>query len=215
MPVDAACEIALRNVSVSYGDNHVLRDVSMVVDTHDSVAVTGPSGSGKTTLLSVLGGIQRATTGSVDYRCDGAAVPTLRTAWITQTTNVLPRRSALENVAVGALSTGRSWSEAVAMAAVHLEEVGLSSVSASQARYLSGGEIQRMVIARALIAGAEFIIADEPTGQLDHGTTLEVLALLRESSMGRGLIVATHDPLAANICSVLYTMIDGRLVPGE
>lgn len=205
------CEIALKNVSVSYGRNHVLRNVSLVFNTQESVAFMGPSGSGKTTLLAVMGGIQKPTSGTVEYRCGGVPVESLHIAWITQTTNALARRTALENVAVGALSTGRKWSEAVAMADVHLEQVGLASVSASQARYLSGGELQRLVIARALIAGAQFIIADEPTGQLDQGTSIEILAVLHASSHGRGLLIATHDPLAADICSRQYTIIDGRV----
>lgn len=204
--------LILDQVGVSYGTHQVLRDVSLDVAEGDTVTILGPSGSGKSTLLAVLGGIQRPNQGNIAYRLDGQPVLPVRTAWISQTTNVLPRRTAIDNIALGGLSRGLPWLQALAEAHQHLENVGLSSAAERQARYLSGGEVQRLVIARALFAEAELLLADEPTGQLDLETTTEIVALLKTAATGRTLVVATHDPLAAEIGSRRYSIVNGGLV---
>ena len=183
-----------------------------------SAAILGPSGSGKSTLLSVLGGLVRPDAGTV--RVDlassdlhGAAVP-LRdvTAWVLQTTNVLPERSALENVVVAALTRYGGRRRARGEADRRLDSVGLGDRVHDPARVLSGGELQRVVIARALASGRPFVLADEPTGQLDRSTSAMVLDALLGSSGDAGVVIVTHDPEVAARCDVMVRIEDGRVV---
>lgn len=194
----------------------VLRGATVEVVRGETVAVLGPSGSGKSTLLAVLGGLVRPTNGTVRVDIDGSAAPrpTDVTTWILQTTNVFSERTALDNVAVAALTLGVSVREAYLVAARHLAAVGLFDRRNSLARHLSGGEVQRVVIARALASRRPFILADEPTGQLDHATTCVVLdALFEAVDESAALIVATHDPTVAERCERVVHIVDGRIVP--
>jgi len=196
----------------------VLDGASFAIERGRSAAILGPSGSGKSTLLSVLGGLLRpdAGTAHVDLGSqdpDDAAVA-LRdvTAWVLQTTNVLPDRSALDNVAVAALTQHGDRRHARAEAERQLESVGLADRAHDTARLLSGGELQRVVIARALASGRPFVLADEPTGQLDRSTSAMVLEALLRSSGDAGLVIVTHDPEVAARCDVMVRIDDGRVV---
>lgn len=196
----------------------VLDGASFVIERGRSAAILGPSGSGKSTLLSVLGGLVRPDAGTVrvdlgSQDLDGAAVP-LRdvTAWVLQTTNVLPERSALENVIVAALTQHGDQRRARAEAGRRLESVGLADRVHDPARVLSGGELQRVVIARALASGRPFVLADEPTGQLDRSTSAMVLDALLRSSGDAGVVIVTHDPEVAARCDAMVRIEDGRVV---
>ncbi len=201
----------------------VLDGATIEVGQGESVAVLGPSGSGKSTLLSVLGGLVRPSRGQVELeRDDGVRVAVegvhLRAscAWVLQTVNVLPERSAAANVAWGALARGRARHEARELAVHLLGEVGLGHRVGTAARSLSGGELQRVVVARAIASGRPFLLADEPTGQLDRATSREILAAMLDLRVGAdrtGVVVVTHDPEVAERCDATVRIEDGRVVP--
>lgn len=195
-----------------YGDRTVLQDANFSVRPGQVRAVIGPSGSGKTTLLALMGGLIKAQSGSAGVKVGDAIEDGRRhCSFILQTMNALGRRSALDNVALGALARGVSWEEARATATEALKEVGLAPFERRSARSLSGGELQRVVIARALVSDSSFVLADEPTGQLDRTTSLSVFSTLVTSCASRGVLVVTHDSQIASMCSDRHTIIDGRL----
>lgn len=198
----------------------VLRGVSLAIERGTTTAILGPSGSGKSTLLSVLGGLRKPNSGSVQVRDSAsrtfAANPALLTglsSWILQTTNVFPDRTALDNVALGAVSIGRTWEEALVIAEDLLEQVDLSHRAVSRASTLSGGEVQRIVIARAISSGRNFLLCDEPTGQLDHSTSDLILRVLFDlvTSSQVGLAIVTHDASVAARCQRIVTIDDGLI----
>lgn len=196
----------------------MLDGASFMIERGRSAAILGPSGSGKSTLLSVLGGLVRPDAGTVRVELGspdrGDADVALRdvTAWVLQTTNVLPERSALENVVVAALTQHGDRRRARAEAERRLESVGLADRAHDAARVLSGGELQRVVIARALASGRPFVLADEPTGQLDRSTSAMVLSALLQSSGDAGVVIVTHDPEVAARCDTTVRIDDGRVV---
>ena len=193
----------------------VLVDVSFVVHPGTLVALTGPSGSGKTTLLSIVGGLLRPSTGVVTL--DGEAVePSARLrrtsiAWVFQGSNALLRRSVVDNVALRGLAVGMSTGTARDEAAVALEAVGLGHRLHRQAGTLSGGELQRMGIARALVGAPRLICADEPSSNLDQRSTEAVIDALVRASTTAPTLVATHDPLVAARATVGYRLVNGAL----
>ena len=197
----------------------VLDGADFEVAMGEHVAILGPSGSGKSTLLSVLGGLVVPVAGNVgvqheDGRSGAGTAVSVRevTSWVLQTTNVLPERSALDNVAVAALTQGLSRPRALEVAARHLADVGLAALAHTPARKLSGGEVQRVVIARALASRRPFILADEPTGQLDRATSDVVLDALFSSAAGSGVVVVTHDQAVADRCMRVVRIQDAAVV---
>lgn len=213
--------LVAENIRVRYPrtTRDVLDGASFVIKRGHSAAILGPSGSGKSTLLSVLGGLVRPDGGTVrvDLGTEGAegATVALRdvTAWVLQTMNVLPERSALDNVVVAALTQHGDRHRAREEAERRLESVGLADRAHDAARVLSGGELQRVVIARALASGRPFVLADEPTGQLDHSTSAIVLEALLRSSGDAGVVIVTHDSEVAARCEVTFRIEDGRVLP--
>ncbi len=193
----------------------MLVGVDLTVEQGESVAILGPSGSGKSTLLSVLGGLVRPTAGSARAEEDDGAPRPLRivTSWVLQTVNVLPERSVLDNVVVAGLTCGLPRAQARADAIDRLESVGLGDRLGDPARLLSGGEVQRVVIARALASARPFVLADEPTGQLDRATSDIVLDALFTTAGGAGVVVVTHDPLVAARCDRTTRIDNGVLAP--
>lgn len=189
-------------------DTLVLADVDISLDRGESLALVGPSGVGKTTLLWILGGLLRPTSGNVTL--EGVAVgPDHQSnrqrardfGWVFQSMNVLPRRTALDNVALGAISLGDQRSFANESAARLLNRVGLGSMALKPLYKLSGGETQRVCIARSLVGQPKFVLADEPTGQLDRSTSDLVLDAMWEAlNRDVGLVVATHDQQVAARC---------------
>ena len=217
--------IVLAGIGHTYaGRAPVLRDVSLAIGDDETVALTGPSGSGKTTLLAIIGLLMAPTAGRVlfDRKVPprpGEALDRFRAVtfgWVFQTANALPRRTALDNAALGLLVQGHSHAEARGEALGALDAVGVGHLAAKDARTLSGGELQRVCIARALATRPKYVLADEPTGQLDHATTLEVItALLDRRLPGTGVILATHDMEVARRCDRVITLVDGAVVEGR
>lgn len=191
----------------------VLRGVTMEFDAGDSVAIFGPSGSGKTTLLSILGGLLRPSSGEVWV--DGVELhgePNRIASWVFQTINLVPHRTALENVRLGLFAQGRYGRDLNERAVAMLDRVGVGQMAHERAMRLSGGEAQRVGIARALVGEPRLVIADEPTGQLDQATSAEIGSLLvTERDAGTMLIVATHDAALARMCERRYRLVEGHL----
>lgn len=199
----------------------MLAAIDLAIDDGETVGLVGPSGSGKTTLLSIIGLLQIPSLGEV--RLDGDAIAShgrarsmLRAAefaWIFQTVNVLGRRSSLDNVALGQLPKMMNRRDANMYASIALDRVGLGALKARQARLLSGGELQRVCIARAMAANPRFVFADEPTGQLDRSTSEVVIdALLSARPANTSIVLATHDPDVARRCDRVLELRDARVV---
>lgn len=209
--------LVVDNATVRYprAPRSVLDGASLAVAVGEKIAVLGPSGSGKSTLLALMGGLIRPLAGTVylEGRGPERAQRCLRssTAWVLQTVNVLPERSAVDNVAIGALTKGISPGQARVEAAAHLAAVGLGDRLNDAPKLMSGGEVQRLVIARAMASGRPFILADEPTGQLDRTTSDMVLDALFGAADATAIVVVTHDPLVARRCERQVRIVDGRV----
>jgi putative ABC transport system ATP-binding protein len=204
-----------------------LRDADLTVHAGEFIALMGASGSGKSTLLNLLGLLDRATAG--EYWLEGTVVSTLRRdeladlrgrriGFIFQNFNLLPRLSAWENVALPlAYRQGEfRGQEQLNRARAALSRVQLDHRLEHNPTELSGGERQRVAIARALITQPAVILADEPTGNLDSNTGVEIMHLLKElNEEGRTIIVVTHDMNVARYASRIYQMRDGVLQESE
>jgi putative ABC transport system ATP-binding protein len=207
------------------GTNEVraLDGVSLSVPHGQFLSIMGSSGSGKSTLLNLLGALDVPTTGSIVI--DGQrthALPDeelsrfrrLRLGFIFQFFNLLPTLTALENAVLPELLSGKSRAEVEPRARQLLEQVGLRGRWSHRPDELSGGEMQRVAVARALLSEPALLLADEPTGNLDSRTGGEVLRLLREATLARGLtvVMVTHDQRAAEVGDRLVRLADGRIV---
>lgn len=208
-------QLTARNLTYRIKDRLLLDRLELTVDRGDSVAIVGPSGVGKSTLLALLGGLLTPTEGRVRVHGGTAADDgpvNAYVSWVLQTVNVLADRSVLDNVALGGLSDGLLWDQATAQVGEALAAVHLDGVADRPVRTLSGGEVQRVVIARALVSTRPFVLADEPTGQLDADTTQRVMDALSAASPTRGVVVVTHDPQVARRCSRILRLDGGKLV---
>jgi putative ABC transport system ATP-binding protein len=214
-------------VTRAYGSGatevHALRGVSFSITRGELVALRGRSGSGKTTLLSIIGGLERPTSGRVEV--DGEEITTMsadgvarmlreRIAFIFQSFGLLPVLSAAENVGLpmrlARLDAASRERRAVAL----LDLVGLAGHAGQRPYELSGGEQQRVAIARALANNPRLLLADEPTGQLDLETARQIMRLIRSIAHGEGItaIVATHDNALIELADRVLELKDGRLI---
>ena len=209
--------LRLSEVTHRYGDQPaVLRGLNLDVGSGEAVAIVGPSGSGKTTLLSILGGLMRPSAGEV--LVDGAALDasTEPFGWVFQGINLLGSRSALDNVALGLYGCGYERPSGQRQAAAWLARVGLTGNEYITATHLSGGEAQRVGVARALAAAPRYVIADEPTGQLDEKNSELVAALLLgERPTETSIVIATHDLRLADMCDRRLVLHDGMLTAAQ
>jgi putative ABC transport system ATP-binding protein len=199
-----------------------LRGVDLEIEPGEMVAVMGASGSGKSTLMNILGCLDVPTSGS--YRLDGAAVDGLsrneladlrnqKLGFVFQGFNLLARTSAIENVELPLLydRAGR-WRDTRELASRALERVGLGDRLDHQPSELSGGQQQRVAIARALVTAPRLLLADEPTGNLDSRTSIEVMALFQElNDQGITILLVTHEADIALYAKRVVEMRDGRI----
>jgi putative ABC transport system ATP-binding protein len=206
------------------GKNEVaaLRGVDLTVHPGEMVAVMGTSGSGKSTLMNILGCLDEPTAGAYfldGERVDGLPKRTLadirnrKIGFVFQGFNLLPRTSALENVEMPLLydRSGRKL-DVRGLAAAALARVGLAERLDHQSSELSGGQQQRVAIARALVTSPALLLADEPTGNLDSRTSLEVMALFQElHAQGMTLLIVTHEPDVAQYAERIVEFRDGRI----
>jgi lipoprotein-releasing system ATP-binding protein len=202
----------------------VLRDLDVDVAAGEMLAIVGASGAGKSTLLHVLGGLDRAEQGAVTI--DGTNVTTLPDAevvafrnrhvgFVFQFHHLLPEFSALENVEMPMRIARRPRDECRARATELLQRVGLGERLTHRPGMLSGGEQQRVAVARALVMQPAVLLADEPTGDLDEQTAEALHQLLRDMHAGYGLtsVIATHNPRLAAACDRVLRLVGGRLQP--
>src|SRR2546423_14462340 len=202
---------------------HVLQSLNLDVDKGDFVAFMGPSGSGKTTLLNLLGGLDVPTHGSITVAGDEIThmSGSKLTAWrarhvgfVFQMYNLIPVLTAFQNVELPLLLTGLSKAERRRHVETALGVVGLADRMHHYPRQLSGGQEQRVGIARAIVADPTFLLCDEPTGDLDRKSADEVLDLLGRlaGEHGKTILMVTHDPLAAERARVVLHLEKGVLV---
>ncbi len=214
--------LQVQAVSKRYGTRLVLDDVSFTVAPGERVALTGPSGSGKTTLLNCLGGVDRPDAGEIRLggqtinRLDSEALADLRRrriGTIFQFFHLLPTLTAAENIELPLQLLGRPTAERVRRVDTLLAQVGLAGRAGALPSQLSGGEQQRVAVARALVHEPELLLADEPTGNLDSVNGANILDLLRAltDQTRTALVLVTHSDEAAAICHRALHLRDGRM----
>lgn len=203
---------------------HVLRGVDITINSRDLAAIVGASGSGKSTLLHILGGLDRPDKGTIRFRdkdlsrMDDEALAGFRNrniGFVFQFHHLLPEFTALENVFMPGLIAGKSMAEIRERAEYLLEETGLKNRLDHRPSELSGGEQQRVAVARSLMNEPEIIMADEPTGNLDEVNTEKLLSVLmdvREKEQ-TAIIIITHDTRIAGIAPTVYNLHHGQLEP--
>ena len=208
-------------LSSAEGMVEILRGISLSIEAGETVGVLGPSGTGKTSLLMIMAGLESLTGGSIslaenDITTMGedalAALRRDQVGIVFQAFRLIPSMTALQNVAVPMELAGRR--DADEMAATALEAVGLGHRKTHLPDQMSGGEQQRVAIARAIATRPRILLADEPTGNLDSGTSEKVIATLFEAtkSAGAALVLVTHDADLAERCERVLTIEDGRIV---
>jgi ABC-type lipoprotein export system ATPase subunit len=232
--------IELQGINKTYTRNggppvHALRDVSLRIERGDFVAIAGTSGSGKSTLMSILGLLDRPSAGRYLFAGEDVAAFTVqqqarfrneRVGFVFQAFHLLPRTSALENVELPLLYAKRGG-QAILPVLAHrgqaglpvlhaaareaLERVGLADRMHHTPSELSGGQQQRVAIARALINDPDLLLADEPTGNLDARSALEIMSILRDlNRQGKTIVVVTHDRAVAEHAARVITIEEGR-----
>ena len=219
--------VEIRNLSKTYERGkqrvEVLHHIDLDIEEGDFVALMGPSGSGKTTLLNLIGGLDSPTDGSIAVggeRIESLGEDALakwrasNVGFVFQFYNLLPMLSARKNVELPLLLTRLSGAERKRKASVALELVGLSDRAAHRPGELSGGQQQRVAIARAIVSDPRLLVCDEPTGDLDRQSAVEVLTLMQDLNReyGKTLVMVTHDPKAAEYAHHTLHLDKGTLV---
>jgi putative ABC transport system ATP-binding protein len=204
---------------------HALRGVSFEIRRNEYVAIIGPSGSGKSTLMNMIGCLDTPSQG--EYWLNGKLVSQMdddelayirnkEIGFVFQTFNLLPRASALHNVELPLIYNGTPSGKRIEMAKQALESVELGHRMSHKPNELSGGQRQRVAIARALVNNPSIILADEPTGNLDSKTSVEIMSLLeRLHERGNTIIVVTHEPDIAAHAHRVLTILDGQISKDE
>jgi putative ABC transport system ATP-binding protein len=219
---DHASLITLEKISRIYskGQCVALTEVSLSIVPHDYIAIMGPSGSGKSTLLHILGGLDRPTTGHVLFegieyltRRQWARIRARRIGFVFQTFNLLPTLTAEQNIEIPMLGVIPKAKDRLQRTAELLSRVGMTDRSKHRPNELSGGEKQRLAIARSLANSPDLVLADEPTGNLDSKTSLEILNLLEDIHFREGvaLVIVTHDQEIARRVKRTITIKDGQI----
>ena len=214
--------IEIQGITKSFGELQVLKGIDLIINKGEVVSIVGPSGAGKTTLLQIMGTLDKADAGTVVI--NGVEVGKLKEkelsafrnkqiGFVFQFHQLLPEFTALENVMIPALIAGTSSGEAMRRAKETLEMMGLAERASHKPAELSGGEKQRVAVARALINHPAVIFADEPSGSLDSKNKGELHQLffdLREK-LGQTFVIVTHDEGLAQLTDCTIHMVDGRI----
>jgi putative ABC transport system ATP-binding protein len=200
---------------------HALRGVDLTVQRGEYVAIMGPSGSGKSTLMNMIGCLDSPDEG--EYWLNGKLVSSMsdselahvrnkEVGFIFQTFNLLPRADALHNVELPLIYAGLKRKERIARAKQALERVGLGERMTHRPSEMSGGQRQRVAVARALVTDPSILLADEPTGNLDSGTSRDIMALFAAlNETGHTIVVVTHEPDIARHARRIITFRDGKI----
>ena len=203
---------------VSYTLSRTLLDgIDLQFRPGELTALSGPSGSGKTTLLSIAGGLLEPTTGTATYdgrpMWQGSGDPRPEVAFVLQVYGLIPILSARENVSVALRARGVTPREADERAEAALARFHIADLADRQVEELSGGQMQRVACARGFVVGADVLLADEPTSELDEGNRALVLQELHaEAGRGAVVVVATHDPAVVEACDEHVAVDEGRVV---
>lgn len=213
--------ITATNINKSYGALQVLRDVSLTIDKGEVVSIVGASGAGKTTLLQILGTLDRPDSGALRYgdtdvtklkEKELAAFRNKQIGFVFQAHHLLPEFSAVENVMIPALIGGRPQEEARRRAMELLERLHLADRATHKPAAMSGGECQRVSVARALMNDPMVVLADEPSGNLDsrHARELHSLFFELRKELGQTFVIVTHNEELATMADRKITIVDGR-----
>lgn len=216
--------ITAENLNKSYGSLHVLRDISLTINQGEVVSIVGPSGAGKTTLLQILGTLDRPDSGTLRYgntevsklkEKDLARFRNEHIGFVFQAHHLLPEFTALENVCIPALIKGSPMKEAEARAMELLSVMKVDQRATHKPAALSGGEQQRVAVARALMNRPMAILADEPSGNLDtqHARELHQLFFTLRDQYRQTFIIVTHNPELAAMADRRITLRDGQQQP--
>lgn len=217
--------ISLRQIVKNYYIGSItveaLRSIDIEIGTNEYVAIMGPSGSGKSTLMNLIGALDTPTSG--EYILNGTDVSKMddnrlaeirnqEIGFIFQTFNLLPRYTALENVTLPLIYAGMGKSQRVEKAKKTLDEVGLGDRMDHRPNELSGGQRQRVAVARALVNNPSIILADEPTGNLDSKTSIDIMKLFGEiHTLGNTIILVTHEESIARYAHRIIRLLDGEI----
>ena len=211
----------IRDFKLGQETVHVLKGIDLDIKRGDYVAIMGPSGSGKSTLMNILGCLDTPTAGSYNLNDkdvsklsddDLAEIRNSEIGFVFQTFNLLPRTTALENVALPMIYAGASKKERIARASTVLTDVGLDDRMDHKPNQLSGGQRQRVAVGRALVNKPSIILADEPTGNLDSKTSLEIMQLFDEiHDKGNTVIMVTHEEEVAQHARRVIRLRDGMI----
>ena len=218
--------LEVKNISKTYktGDlkQVALDDVSLCFRDNEFVSILGPSGSGKTTLLNIIGGLDRYDSGDLiinnistkKYKNkDWDSYRNHTVGFVFQSYNLIPHQTILSNVELALTISGISRKERKRRALKALDEVGLKEQAHKRPNQMSGGQMQRVAVARALVNNPDILLADEPTGALDSETSLQVMDLLKKIAKDRLVVMVTHNPeLAEEYSTRIVKLKDGRII---
>ncbi|MCA6462559.1 MAG: ABC transporter ATP-binding protein [Chitinophagaceae bacterium] len=210
------------HISKKYGDLQVLKDVSLELNRGEIVSIVGSSGAGKSTLLHILGSLDRPDSGTLElqdtplHELKGSKLAAFRNrhmGFVFQFHHLLPEFTALENICIPAWIAGTPKKEAAEKASILLEKLGLAGRGHHRPTELSGGEQQRVAVARALINQPALVLADEPTGNLDsqHARELHELFLQLRDDLGNSFLIVTHNQELAGMSDRILHMKDGEI----
>ena len=215
----------IKTYSIGETSFNALNDVSLSIDKEEFVAIMGASGSGKSTCMNILGCLDKPTSGS--YFLDGIDVSQMsmnelstirnrKLGFVFQGFNLIPRTSAIENVEMPMIYKGIPPEERIKRAKEALKIVGLEARETHLPNQMSGGQQQRVAIARAIVNDAPIILADEPTGNLDTKTSIEVMEFfVKLNDSGKTIILVTHEPDIAQYCKRIVRFKDGNIISDE
>lgn len=200
---------------------HALRSISLDIEKNEYVAIMGPSGSGKSTLMNIIGCLDTPTSGTYILNDQDASklidnqlaeIRNREIGFVFQTFNLLPRYTALENVMLPLVYAGVPKQERIERARKSLENVGLADRMEHRPNELSGGQRQRVSVARALVNNPAIILADEPTGNLDSKTSIDIMALFHDIHYnGNTIILVTHEEMIARHAHRIIRLLDGHI----